>query len=97
MNAGGRVAVLSLLAASLATAQNPLDSLHQIARAATRESHTYAYLQELSNTMGPRLTGSPAAQQATEWAEHKGIDWTEERPRGRLAACTRVAQGGGTS
>jgi hypothetical protein len=62
-----RAAVLSLAAAALACGQD----LQKIKAAATQDAHAYAYLEELSNVIGPRLTGSPAAAKATEWARAK--------------------------
>ncbi len=52
-----RTAVLALLATASLTAQN--------------NSPAYSYLEELTTTIGPRLTGSTQAAQASQWALDK--------------------------
>lgn len=58
--------------ASAPPPQSPSDdgtktALTEIAGNATMDSHAFQYLTELSDDIGPRLTGSPADRKAAEW------------------------------
>jgi len=46
-------------------------ALEEIKAQTLSQSPAYAYVQELSDTFGPRLTGSVQAAKACEWAEQK--------------------------
>src|SRR5271165_7388137 len=46
-------------------------ALVKIAGEALVESHTFDYLTELSDDIGPRVTGSAAAQRAIDWGTAK--------------------------
>jgi carboxypeptidase Q len=46
-------------------------ALVRIAGEGLLDSHAYQYLTELSDDVGPRVTGSPAAQKAIEWGQAK--------------------------
>jgi carboxypeptidase Q len=48
-----------------------LPALAAVAGAGTMETHTYEYLEELSDDIGGRVTGSPAEAQAGEWGLQK--------------------------
>ena len=56
--------VLTLLCAAQAQAPD-------VRSYALQHAHSYAWLQELSDTIGPRLTGSPQEAQAGAWAMRK--------------------------
>jgi len=59
---------LACLTAGIAADRNDID---KVKNAVLHESHAYQYLEELSNGIGPRLTGSPEAAFATQWARAK--------------------------
>ena len=76
---GSTARELLLIAASVAVARTPalaqaedpaddVEVLEKIWRAALERSRTYSFLEELSDSIGPRLTGSAEARQAAEWA-----------------------------
>src|ERR1700722_2970473 len=46
-------------------------SLNAIVGNAMMNGHVYEYLEELSDTIGGRVTGTPQAQQAVDWASKK--------------------------
>ncbi|MFZ3216082.1 MAG: M20/M25/M40 family metallo-hydrolase [Candidatus Acidiferrales bacterium] len=48
-----------------------LKALAAVAGAGTMETHTYQYLEELSDDIGARVTGSPAAARAIAWSVQK--------------------------
>jgi len=48
-----------------------LKALAAVAGAGTMETHTYEYLEELSDDIGARLTGSPEAGRAVAWGVEK--------------------------
>jgi carboxypeptidase Q len=48
-----------------------LKALAAVAGAGTMETHTYQYLQELSDDVGARVTGSPEAAAAIAWGAEK--------------------------
>jgi carboxypeptidase Q len=48
-----------------------LKALAAVAGAGTMESHTYQYLEELSDDIGARVTGSPEAARAIAWGVEK--------------------------
>lgn len=48
-----------------------LKALTAVAGAGTLETHTYQYLEELSDDIGARVTGSPAAARAADWGVEK--------------------------
>src|SRR5882762_2829642 len=48
-----------------------LPALAAVAGAGTMETHTYKYLEELSDDIGARVTGSPAEAQAGDWGLQK--------------------------
>jgi hypothetical protein len=55
----------------LAQAEDPADDvevLERIWQGALERSRTYRFLEELSDSIGPRLTGSAEAREAAEWA-----------------------------
>ena len=54
-----------------ATDDGTLKALTAVAGAGTMETHTYEYLEELSDDIGARVTGSPAAAQAVAWGVDK--------------------------
>jgi len=71
--------VFSLIAASVALAGLPVlaqaedstddvEVLERIWQGALERSRTYSFLEELSDRIGPRLTGSAEAREAAEWA-----------------------------
>ncbi len=66
--------LLSLCVASLvslpAAGQNagPLQSLNAVKKEALHNDASFQFLQELSDRIGPRLTGSPQEAQAGDWA-----------------------------
>jgi len=81
---GTKVAATTLLCGMLAlalpgTSQSPkgpdqdgtAPALVKIAGEALVESHTFDYLTELSDDIGPRVTGSPEAQRAIDWGAAK--------------------------
>ena len=53
------------------TDDGTLPALAAVAGAATMESHTYQYVEELSDDIGGRITGSPEAAKAIEWGLEK--------------------------
>jgi Zn-dependent M28 family amino/carboxypeptidase len=72
------VAVLGLLWASEnSSAQNGAPGFAKIQSNALFRSPAYTWLEELSDTIGGRLTGSPEAEKAAQWAvrkmEHAGL------------------------
>jgi carboxypeptidase Q len=67
------LAALLLLASALPTPAAPPDdssksSLVKIAGYSTMDSPAFGYLTQLSDAIGPRLTGSPEAQKAVDWS-----------------------------
>ena len=48
-----------------------LKALTAVAGAGTMDTHTYQYLEELSDDIGARVTGSPEAGRAVEWGVEK--------------------------
>jgi len=48
-----------------------LKALTAVAGAGTMDTHTYQYLEELSDDIGARVTGSPEAQRAIDWGVEK--------------------------
>src|SRR5580700_8337327 len=54
-----------------ATDDGTLKALAGVAGAGTMETHTYQYLEELSDDIGARVTGSPEAGRAIEWGLEK--------------------------
>jgi len=78
----GYAALLTLLMAGVVRADNrpapkgPDDdgtkaALTKITGEGLFDSHAFQYLTELSDDVGPRVTGSPAAQKAIEWGQAK--------------------------
>jgi carboxypeptidase Q len=78
----GGVATLALLAALVVSAQNKSaakgpnedgtkPALVKIAGEGLLDSHAFQYLTELSDDIGPRVSGSPQAQKAVEWGVAK--------------------------
>jgi len=63
----------SLLLTSPATAQEPVDraALARIRDEGLNRSQVAATFNQLTNVIGPRLTGTPAFKQAADWAESK--------------------------
>jgi carboxypeptidase Q len=57
-----------LLALLLVAAPVPPDVARHLVGGALTEGVAYARLQELTDTIGPRLSGSPGAQAAVQWA-----------------------------
>lgn len=54
------------------TSLQPYDSLaRRIVATALATNHAYAMLHELTTTIGPRLSGSPQAEQAVQWSKKK--------------------------
>lgn len=67
-----KIAFLLLLQTSISFAQtNDADMLKQIYKSALTESHCYAWLDDLSNKVGQRLSGSEGAQ--------KGVLYTKQQ------------------
>jgi hypothetical protein len=60
--------LVGCLASAIAADRPGID---QVKASALHNSHSFSYLEELSNGIGPRLTGSPQAAQATSWAQAK--------------------------
>jgi carboxypeptidase Q len=54
-----------------ATDDGTLKALAAVAGAGTMETHTYEYLEELSDDIGARVTGSPEAARAIAWGVDK--------------------------
>jgi carboxypeptidase Q len=54
-----------------ATDDGTLKALTAVAGAGTMETHTYEYLEELSDDIGARVTGSPEAARAIAWGVDK--------------------------
>src|SRR5215472_13338667 len=53
------------------TTDGTLKALTAVAGAGTMDTHTYEYLEELSDDIGARVTGSPEAGRAIEWGVEK--------------------------
>lgn len=58
-------------ASSAAPEEGTLKALAAVAGAATMEAHTTDFLEELSDDVGARVTGSPQAAKAIEWGIEK--------------------------
>ena len=69
-------AAVVLLAAPVAAQPAPADPvLDAIEREATENSHVRRLMQPLLDSIGPRLTGSPAMQAANDWAVERYREW----------------------
>ena len=68
-----RLLAVTLLLASAAGAQEPVDkaTLARIRDEGLNRSQVAATFNQLTNVIGPRLTGSPAFKQAADWAESR--------------------------
>ena|GEM_PF-5166977 len=73
---GRATSASALLGPSSSSAQtgdaaDAIETLVKISGEALERSRAYSYLEELSDSIGPRLTGSPEAVAACEWAVRK--------------------------
>jgi hypothetical protein len=72
-----------------------LPALAAVAGAGTMETHTYEYLEELSDDIGARVTGSPAEAQAGEWGLEKmkflGLENVHKEPYQITRGWTRMS------
>src|SRR5260221_5770425 len=63
--------LLALLAVFLVAAPVSPDVSHTLVGGALSDGVAYSRLEELTDTIGPRLTGSPGAEAAVKWALQK--------------------------
>jgi carboxypeptidase Q len=72
-----------------------LKALAAVAGAGTMETHTYQYLEELSDNVGARVTGSPEAAAAIAWGAEKmksiGLENVHTEPWKLFRGWTRVS------
>src|ERR1700734_3722902 len=72
-----------------------LKALMAVAGAGTMDTHTYQYLEELSDDIGARVTGSPAAGRAVEWGVEKmkaiGLENVHTEPWELSRGWTRIS------
>src|ERR1700719_2690596 len=72
-----------------------LPALAAVAGAGTMETHTYEYLEELSDDIGARVTGSPEAGRAIEWGVEKmkaiGLENVHTEPWQLSRGWTRIS------
>ena len=78
-----------------ATDDGTLKALAAVAGAGTMETHTYEYLEELSDDIGARVTGSPEAARAIAWGADKmkaiGLDNVHTEPWKISRGWTRIS------
>ncbi len=81
--------------AAATTDDGTLKALTAVAGAGTIETHTYEYLEELSDDIGARVTGSPEAAQAIAWGVDKmksiGLDNVHTEPWKISHGWTRIS------
>ena len=65
------ICAVSALAQRSSADPDSTSTLAEIRSQTLAQSHAYAYVQELSDTIGPRLTGSAQASEACKWAMQK--------------------------
>ncbi len=72
-----------------------LKALTAVAGAGTMDTHTYQYLEELSDDIGARVTGSPEASRAIEWGVEKmkaiGLENVHTEPWELSRGWTRIS------
>ena len=72
-----------------------LKALAAVAGAGTMETHTYEFLEELSDNIGARVTGSPEAAKAIDWGVEKmqgiGLENVHKEPWKMSRGWTRVS------
>jgi carboxypeptidase Q len=72
-----------------------LKALTAVAGAGTMDTHTYQYLEELSDDIGARVTGSPEAGRAIEWGIEKmkaiGLENVHAEPWQLSRGWTRIS------
>ena len=72
-----------------------LKALAAVAGAGTMETHTYQYLEELSDDIGARVTGSPEAAAAVAWGAEKmksiGLENVHTEPWKLFRGWTRIS------
>ncbi|HTB19637.1 MAG TPA: hypothetical protein VK708_16055, partial [Bryobacteraceae bacterium] len=72
-----------------------LKALMAVAGAGTMDTHTYQYLEELSDDIGARVTGSPAAARAVDWGVEKmkaiGLENVHAEPWQLSRGWTRIS------
>ncbi|MGH9748182.1 MAG: M20/M25/M40 family metallo-hydrolase [Candidatus Acidiferrales bacterium] len=72
-----------------------LKALIAVAGAGTMDTHTYQYLEELSDDIGARVTGSPEAGRAVEWGIEKmkaiGLENVHAEPWQLSRGWTRIS------
>jgi carboxypeptidase Q len=72
-----------------------LKALAAVAGAGTMETHTYQYLEELSDDIGARVTGSPEAAAAIAWGAEKmksiGLENVHTEPWKLFRGWTRIS------
>jgi carboxypeptidase Q len=72
-----------------------LKALMAVAGAGTMDTHTYLYLEELSDDVGARVTGSPAAARAVDWGVEKmkaiGLENVHAEPWQLSRGWTRIS------
>src|SRR5580692_11924727 len=76
-------------------ADGTLKALTAVAGAGTMDTHTYQYLEELSDDIGGRVTGSPEAGRAVEWGVEKmkaiGLENVHTEPWELSRGWTRIS------
>jgi len=72
-----------------------LKALTAVAGAGTMDTHTFQYLEELSDDIGARVTGSPEAERAIEWGVEKmkamGLENVHTEPWQLSRGWTRIS------
>src|SRR6201982_552840 len=76
-------------------ADGTLKALTAVAGAGTMDTHTYQYLEELSDDIGGRVTGSPEAGRSIEWGVEKmkaiGLENVHTEPWQLSRGWTRIS------
>ena len=77
------LALACLLNAAAATAEEPIDwdAVNRIRDEGFIRSRVMEVLEHMTDHIGPRLTGSPAAREANEWTRDKLTEWGMENAR----------------
>jgi carboxypeptidase Q len=72
-----RAILLSLLCLSVAQAQSPVDlgTISRIKQEALGKSQVMDHVGWMSDVYGPRVTGTPNFQRASEWAMKRFTEW----------------------
>src|ERR1700752_5242047 len=95
VNAGPPISATGSTDLASPATDGTLKALTAVAGAGTMDTHTYQYLEELSDDIGARVTGSPEAGRAIEWGVEKmkaiGIENVHAEPWELSRGWTRIS------